>query len=58
MVTEAKIYQTCPKCKGEGFTTTQKGMEDPCQMCDGLGGIPIGFVDVTVILEAMPGYKK
>lgn len=52
---KANTYAECPKCKGTGVAKTQKGEEDPCEMCQGIGGVKNGFVDITVIIR---GLKK
>ena len=50
---KANTYAECPKCKGTGIAQTQKGEEDPCKMCDGLGGVKNGFVDITMIMKRL-----
>jgi DnaJ-class molecular chaperone len=57
MVIKADTYTECPKCKGTGVAQTQKGPENPCKMCQGLGGLKSGFVDITMMIEKIKEKK-
>jgi len=53
MAVLADTYAVCPKCKGLGVSQTQRGEEDPCQMCDGVGGVKNGSVDIALIMKGL-----
>ena len=53
MLMKIDTYVICPKCKGIGIAQTQKGKEDPCQMCEGQGGVKNGFIDITMIMDKL-----